>query len=120
MSSQEAIGDGGKLAPDVAVELIAVLAAVSEAQPLAMTIDDGRALPSGPLEVGHRSLQSGLRAWVERQTRHQLGYTEQLYTFADPNRSGGITVTRPPLPFSRRRLCERRGLSVKHGRQQKG
>ena len=94
MLSQGAIGDDGKLAPDVAVELIAVLAAVSEAQPLAMTIDDGRALPSGPLEVGHRSLQSGLRAWVERQTRHQLGYTEQLYTFADPNRSGGAGRSR--------------------------
>ena len=88
MLSQGAIGDDGKLAPDVAVELIAVLAAVSEAQPLAMTIDDGRALPSGPLEAGHRSLQSGLRAWVERQTRLPLGYVEQLYTFADRDRAG--------------------------------
>ena len=39
----------------------------------------GRALPSGPFEAGHRSLQSGLRAWVERQTRHPLGYVEQLH-----------------------------------------
>ena len=53
-----------------------------------MTIDDGRALPSGPFELGHRSLQSGLRAWVERQTRHPLGYVEQLYTFADSDRRG--------------------------------
>ena len=65
------------------VELIAVLVAVADGRPLAMTIDDGRALPSGPFEVGHRSLQSGLRAWVERQTGHPLGYIEQLYTFAD-------------------------------------
>jgi hypothetical protein len=43
-------------------------------------------LPSGPFEVGHRSLQSGLRAWVERQTGHPLGYVEQLYTFADSDR----------------------------------
>ena len=68
------------------VELIAVLVAVADGRPLAMTIDDGRALPSGPFEVGHRSLQSGLRAWVERQTGHPLGYVEQLYTFADSDR----------------------------------
>jgi hypothetical protein len=72
-----------------AVELIAVLVAVADGRPLTMTIDDGRALPSGPFVVGHRSLQSGLRAWVERQTRHPLGYVEQLYTFADSDRRAG-------------------------------
>ncbi len=70
----------------IAVELIAVLVAVADGSPLAMTIDSGRALPSGRFEVGHRSLQSGLRAWVERQTGHPLGYVEQLYTFADSDR----------------------------------
>jgi len=70
----------------IAVELIAVLVAVADGRPLAMTIDDGRALPSGPFEVEHRSLQAGMRAWVERQTRLPLGYVEQLYTFADPGR----------------------------------
>jgi hypothetical protein len=59
-----------------------------------MTIDGGRALPSGPFEVGHRSLQSGLRAWVERRTRHPLGYVEQLYTFADSDRCNGIEGAR--------------------------
>ena len=73
-------------ATSIAVELIAVLVAVANGRPLAMTVDDGRALPSGPFEVGHRSLQSGLRAWVEQQTRHPLGYVEQLYTFADSDR----------------------------------
>jgi hypothetical protein len=68
------------------VGLIAVLVAVADGRPLAMTIDDGRALPSGPFEVGHRSLQSGLRAWVEHRTGHPLGYVEQLYTFADSDR----------------------------------
>lgn len=76
-------------AHSIAVELIAVLVAVADGRPLAMTIDDGRALPSGPFEVAHRSLQSGLRAWVERQTRHPLGYVEQLYTFADSDRRNG-------------------------------
>jgi hypothetical protein len=71
----------------IAVELIAVLVAVADGSPLTMTIDDGRALPSGPFAVGHRSLQSGVRAWVGQQTRHPLGYVEQLYTFADSDRS---------------------------------
>src|SRR5579863_7776749 len=33
-------------------------------------------------------LQSGPRAWDERQTGHPLGYVEQLYTFADRDRVG--------------------------------
>jgi hypothetical protein len=73
-------------AQPIGVELIAVLVAVADRHPLAMTIEDAHALPSGPFEVGHRSLQSGLRAWVERQTGHSLGYVEQLYTFADSDR----------------------------------
>jgi hypothetical protein len=44
------------------------------------------ALPSGPLEVEHRTLEVGLRAWVERQTGQRLGYVEQLYTFGDRDR----------------------------------
>jgi len=70
----------------IGVELIAVLVAVAEGSPLVLAIDHGRALPSGPFEIGHRSLQFGLRAWVERQTGHPLGYVEQLYTFADSDR----------------------------------
>jgi hypothetical protein len=72
----------------IQVDLIAVLVAVTEGQPRVMTVADASALPSGPFELGHRSLQSGLRAWVERQTRHPLGYVEQLYTFADRDRTG--------------------------------
>ena len=68
-------------------DLVAVLVAVTAGEPRILTIQDGRALPSGPLEPGHRSLQSGLRAWVEQQTRHPLGYVEQLYTFADRDRA---------------------------------
>ncbi|MGD0642023.1 MAG: hypothetical protein ABSC22_14850 [Roseiarcus sp.] len=83
-----------ELAPPVAVELIAVLVAVVDGRPKVMTIDDGSALPSGPFEVAHRSLQSGLRAWVERQTRHPIGYVEQLYTFADRDRRGGADEAR--------------------------
>ena len=67
-------------------ELIAVLTAVTADQPRVMTIRSGDALPSGPFEMGHRTLQSGLRAWVEDQTSHPVGYLEQLYTFADKGR----------------------------------
>jgi hypothetical protein len=77
-----AIGHG------IAVDLIAVLVAVTAGEPRVLTIQDDRALPSGPFELKHRSLQSGLRAWVERQTKHPLGYVEQLYTFADKDRVG--------------------------------
>jgi hypothetical protein len=72
----------------IAADLIAVLVAVTAGEPRVLTIQDQRALPSGPFELEHRSLQSGLRAWVERQTKHPLGYVEQLYTFADKDRAG--------------------------------
>jgi len=72
----------------IAAELVAVLAAVTSGEPRVLTIQDRNALPSGPFEMAHRSLQSGLRAWVERQTRLPLGYVEQLYTFADRDRAG--------------------------------
>lgn len=72
----------------IAAELIAVLVAVTHGQPRVMTVEGGKALPSGPFELTHRSLQSGLRDWVEQQTRHPLGYIEQLYTFADRDRVG--------------------------------
>lgn len=70
----------------VGADLIAVVTAVTHGEPRILTIDRFDSLPSGPFELGHRSLQSGLRAWVERQTSLSLGYIEQLYTFADHGR----------------------------------
>ncbi len=72
----------------IAADLIAVLVSVTAGDPRVLTIRDRSALPSGPFELAHRSLQAGLRAWVERQTRLPLGYVEQLYTFADRDRAG--------------------------------
>ncbi|MFL6792848.1 MAG: NUDIX hydrolase [Bradyrhizobium sp.] len=72
----------------ITADLVAVLVAVTEGEPKIMTIANASALPSGPFEFAHRSLQTGLRAWVEKQTGHPLGYVEQLYTFADPGRTG--------------------------------
>ncbi len=71
---------------DVAADLIAVVVAVTGAEPRVLTIQNASALPSGPFKLAHRSLQAGLRAWVEQQTHHPLGYVEQLYTFADRDR----------------------------------
>lgn len=70
----------------VSAELVAVLAAVNQGEPRVLTTECARTLPSGPLEQAHRSLQMGLREWVETQTHHPLGYVEQLYTFADRGR----------------------------------
>lgn len=67
-------------------ELIAVLAAVTDGEPRVMTVRSGNALPSGPFELDHHSLQAGLRARIENQTGHPVGYLEQLYTFADRDR----------------------------------
>ncbi|MFB9267825.1 hypothetical protein ACFFWD_32635 [Bradyrhizobium erythrophlei] len=78
----------------ITADLVAVLVAVTEGEPKIMTIAGGSALPSGPFEFAHRSLQTGLRAWVEAQTGHPLGYVEQLYTFADRGRAGDVKA--PP------------------------
>lgn len=69
------------------VELVAVIVAVTQGMPRVLVRDADHALPAGPFEFSHRSLQAGLRAWVERQTHHPLGYVEQLYTFADRDRA---------------------------------
>jgi len=79
----------------VAIGLNAVIVAVTEEVPRILTIrrdppaggvpED--ALPFGPLEPEKdRTLDRGLRRWVREQTRLDLGYVEQLYTFGDRDR----------------------------------
>ncbi len=74
----------------LSIRLSAVIVAATIDEPRVLTVRIGRegveALPSGPLEVEHRTLEVGLRAWVERQTSQKLGYVEQLYTFGDRDR----------------------------------
>jgi hypothetical protein len=74
----------------LSIGLSAVIVAATIHEPRVLTIRLGAeradALPSGPLEVGHRTLEIGLRSWVERQTSERLGYVEQLYTFGDRDR----------------------------------
>jgi len=75
----------------LSIGLSAAIVAASLHEPRVLTIRLGRgaveALPAGPLEAEHRTLEIGLRAWVERQTSQRLGYVEQLYTFGDRDRT---------------------------------
>src|SRR5258708_35929051 len=86
----------GTAAPDsgrgasLPFRLSAVIGTATTEDPRVLTVRIERepieALPSGPLEVEDRTLEVGLRAWVERQTGQRLGYVEQLYTFGDRDR----------------------------------
>lgn len=73
----------------LAVELVAVIVAVTEGHARVLTVQEGSALPAGPLEETHRTLEAGLRSWVEQRTHQPLGYVEQLYSFGDRDRMTG-------------------------------
>lgn len=74
------------------IGLNAVILAVTDEVPRVLTVnrpdhDPPEALPFGPLDpVADRTLERGLRNWVEAQTGLELGYVDQLYTFGDRNR----------------------------------
>jgi len=102
------------------IELIAALTAVTSDVPRVMTVRAGEALPSGPFELGHRSLQSGLREWIGDQTGHPIGYLEQLYTFADRDRSSaggdeGRTISISYLGLVREQAAPGAGKPGWHG-----
>lgn len=96
--------------PEVTVDLSAVIVAVTDEVPRVLTTAseydvaaqvggaEAPALPRGPLDLeGDRTLERGLRRWVEDRTDLDLGYVEQLYTFGDRGRdprerSGGPRV----------------------------
>jgi hypothetical protein len=88
----------------LSIGLSAVIIAASEHEPRVLTIrrfatpgrDVVEALPAGPLEAEHRTLEIGLRSWVERQTSQRLGYVEQLYTFGDRDRLAAATAAANP------------------------
>ena len=94
--------------PELAVGLTAVIAAVTHEIPRVLVVrrmthelatpaqkgspedlaDSADTLPFGPFHaVEDRTLEAGLRAWVLEQTGLTLRYVEQLYTFADRDRS---------------------------------
>lgn len=82
---------------NLVLDLNAVILAVTEDEPRILSVrrPEGEALPSGPLDPERdRTLELALRGWVRGQAGLDLGYAEQLYTFAnryrDPReREGG-------------------------------
>jgi hypothetical protein len=97
----------------LALELSAVIVAATGDEPRVLTVEHGTALPSGPLEAGHRTLELGLRAWVEELTRLPLGYVEQLYTFADRGRAGA--PSRRVISLSYLALAREAGVAKRTG-----
>jgi hypothetical protein len=96
--------------------LNAVIIAVTDEEPRILTVasdeaarlnlpsgdSDAPALPFGPLEPTHdRTLALALRRWVKEQTKLELGYIEQLYTFGDRDRlAEGRELEHPPRVIS--------------------
>ncbi len=81
---------GAKDKETVSIGLSAAIVAVEANRPSVLVVaHEGSedALPFGPFDPArHRTLESGLRKWVGEQTKLDLGYTEQLYTFGDRGR----------------------------------
>lgn len=81
-----------QLLTPIEIGLTAAIVSIDSNEPLILTAsgsgDDARAgLPFGPFDaLAHRTLEIGLRSWVEEQTGLRLGYVEQLYTFGDRGR----------------------------------
>ncbi|MBV6658010.1 MAG: NAD regulator [Devosiaceae bacterium] len=76
----------------IGLDLTAAVVALVEGHPAILTVGGAEpqaepALPSGPFApLEHRTLELGLRGFVEAQTGFRLGYIEQLYTFGDRGR----------------------------------
>ena len=112
----------------VSIGLSAAILAVEGERPSVLVVaHEGSldALPFGPFDPEeHRTLESGLRQWVGEQTKFELGYTEQLYTFGDKGRhtpaggdkgrhlssgAGGRVVSVGYLALTRQNLNEKPG-----------
>ena len=85
----------------VVIGLSAVIVAMREGEACVLTVrpHDTRTdqtstldgLPFGPFEPDdHRTFELALREFVTRQTRFDLGYVEQLYTFGDKGRDAPL------------------------------
>lgn len=81
----------------VVIGLSAVVVAIADGEAVVLTVrqrspdGDLTGLPSGPFSPGgHRTFELALRAFVTEQTRFDLGYVEQLYTFGDRGRDAPL------------------------------
>jgi hypothetical protein len=79
------------------IGLSAVVVATRDDEAVALTVrhkvggEDQSGLPFGPFDPdGHRTFELALRAFVTEQTRFDLGYVEQLYTFGDKGRDAPL------------------------------
>jgi hypothetical protein len=84
----------------IEIGLNGAIVAVEKPFPMILVVDSGGrprdSLPFGPFDpLRHRTLEIGLRAWVEAQTHLNLGYVEQLYTFGDRGRHAEPSDTSP-------------------------
>ncbi len=103
----------------IEINLTAAIVAVEEKTPLVLVTRTGadEGLPSGPFDPRtHRTLDMGLRGWVQDQTALGVGYAEQLYTFGDRGRHmtpgdtgphivsvGYLALTRPADEYGTRK-----------------
>ena len=85
----------------IVIGLSAVIIAVRETEAVALTVRPHDAvtgepsalagLPFGPFDPdGHRTFELAVRAFVSEQTRFELGFVEQLYTFGDKGRDAPL------------------------------
>jgi len=114
-------GDPSATNPQIELGLNAAIVMVQGGQPHILVVRPGiageearDALPFGPFEPrAHRTLEIGLREWVERQTGIELGYVEQLYTFGDRGRhaepGGAHTLSVGYLALTRGTTGQMRG-----------
>ena len=79
------------------IGLSAVVVAIRDGEAVALTVrhkgggGDLTGLPFGPFDPdGHRTFELALRAFVTEQTRFDLGFVEQLYTFGDKGRDAPL------------------------------
>jgi len=77
------------------IGLSAVVVAIRDGEAVVLTVRPSgqpqQGLPFGPFDpAGHRTFELALRAFVTQQTRFDLGYVEQLYTFGDRGRDAPL------------------------------
>ncbi len=95
----ELAGTGGP--PIVEIVMNAAIVALIDGQPCILCApgeapEHADALPWGPFDpLSHRTMEIGLRGWVEEQTGLRLGHVEQLYTFGDRGRHRASTDQAP-------------------------
>ncbi|WP_304190792.1 NAD regulator [Phenylobacterium aquaticum] len=83
----------------IVIGLSAVVAAIRDGQAVVLTVrpqGQPAGLPFGPFDPeADRTFELALRAFVTAQTRFELGYVEQLYTFGDKGRDAPLANLGP-------------------------